>query len=309
MSQVLPHLLGGLGLFLFAIFKLSEVLQSIFTDKATELIGKYTSNIFLSIFIGTVMTVLLGSSSAGIIIVIVFINSKILTLRQSMGLILGANFGTTFSSKIIAMDIGEYSVIPLLVGLFVMLLAKNLRIKRIATVIMYFGILFFGLFTIEQSVLPLHDSELFVSWMQSIESNAFKGAIFGGFITLIIQSSSATVGMAIILANQNILNLLGGLSIMLGAELGTCSDTLMATVGGSREALKAALFHLIFSLLSIAIALIFFTPFVNLVTAISRSQDIGNQIANGHVLFNVLGVILCLPFLGVFEKALNKILP
>lgn len=309
MNQLLPYLLGGIALFLYAIYQLSGSLGSIFSVKAKDILKKYTGNIFVSILIGTVLTIILDSSSAVIIMLIVFINSKLLTFRNGMGIILGANIGTTFSSKIIAMDIGEYSIIPLLIGLFAMLIFKNIRIKKIATSIMYFGMLFFGLYLIETSVYPLRNSEMFTNWLTSIENNPLKGALFGGLITLIIQSSSATVGMAIILGKQNILTLVGGLAIMLGAELGTCSDTLIASIKGSRQAIKAALFHLIYSLITIIAALLLFIPFVNLVQRISFSQDIGTQIANGHILFNILGVLLCLPFLKLFENVLNKLLP
>jgi len=309
MNQVLPFLLGGLGLFLYSIYKLSEILKSTFSEKAKEIIKKSAKYTLTTILLGTVLTILLDSSSAVIIMVIVFINSKVLTFRQSMGFILGANIGTTFSSKIIAMNVGQYSFIVFLVGLFLMLFIKNKKIKNISAAVMYFGMLFFGLYIIETSVLPLHDSELFTKWMASVENNAINGSLIGGLITLIIQSSSATVGMIIILGKQDIISLSAGLAIMLGAELGTCSDTLIATIRGSRQAIKAGLFHFIFSLVTIAIALLLFTPFVDLIKFISRSQDIGNQIANGHVLFNVLGVLICLPFLNQIEKVFNKLIP
>ena len=274
-----------------------------------EVIEKYTSYPLLSLLLGAALTSMLGSSSAVIIIVIVFINSKVLTFRQSMGLILGANIGTTLSSKLIALDIGQYSVVLLLFGLATMLFVKNNKIKGIATAVMYFGMLFFGLFTIEESVSPLRESVLFTEWLSNVGDKPVKGALVGGFFTLLIQSSSATVGIIIILSKQKIVTLTGGLAIMLGAELGTCSDTLIATIRGSRQAIKAGLFHLIFSLVTIAIALAFFTPFVNLVKAVSTSQDIGSQIADGHVLFNVLGVLICLPFLNLIERVFNKVLP
>lgn len=309
MSQIIPLLLGGLGLFLYAIFRLSDVLKTMFSEKAKGIVAKYTSNTFLAILIGVVATIILDSSSAVIIMVIVFINSKVLSFRQAMGIILGANIGTTFSSKIIAMAIGKYSIIPLLLGLVVMIFAKNVKVKRISTVVLYFGMLFFGLFIIEQSVFPLRNSETFAQWMSTIENNPIQGALIGGLVTLIIQSSSGTVGMAIVLGKQNILSLTGGLAIMLGAELGTCSDTLIATLGGSRQALKAALFHLSYSLSTIIVALVLFAPFVELVQKVSGGQQLGNQIANGHVIFNVLGVLFWLPFLNVTERLLNKLLP
>lgn len=309
MSNVLPQLLGGIGLFLYAIYRLSEVMKTIFSDKAKSVIEKYTSNTLWAILMGILITILLGSSSAVIILIIVFINSKVLKLRQAMGLILGANIGTTFSSQLLALDVGMYSIIPFLLGLAVMLFTNNSKVKRVATAIMYMGMLFFGMFIMEQSVSPLRDSPLFKQWMADIENNSIKGALVGGFITLLIQSSSGTVGMAIILAKQNLLHLTSGLAIMLGAELGTCSDTLMATIKGSRQAIKAGIFHVSYNLFTIILALVLFVPFVHLVETISNHQDIGSQIANGHVLFNVLGVLLGLPFLNLYEKALHKLLP
>ncbi len=309
MSEILPYLLGGLGLFIFSIFKLSETLKETFTERAKKTIQKYTSNIWQSLLWGTLLTILLDSSSAVIILVIVFINSKVLTFRQSMGFILGANIGTTFSSQIIAMDVGKYSVIPLLLGLFLVLFMKNPKMNRIGKAVLYTGMLFFGLFIIEASVLPLRENELFQEWMLQADNKPLNSSLVGGLITLIIQSSSATVGMVIILGKQNIISLAGGLAIMLGAELGTCSDTLIATIRGSRQALKAGLFHLTYSLFTILFALLFFGPFVLLVKTISISDDIGNQIANGHVLFNVLGVLISLPFLGLMEKMFNAVLP
>jgi len=308
MNEVLPLLLGGLVLFLYAISQLSEVMKDIFSDNAKQIIEKYTSNIFSSIIIGTLLTVILDSSSAVIILVIVFINAKTLTFRQAIGLIMGANIGTTFSSQIIAMDVGKYAVIPLFLGLIFEVFVKNEKWKKYGNILLYFGMLFFGLFIMEESVLPMRDSETFSKWIARVEGNHFQGAFIGGLITTIIQSSSGTVGMAIVLGKQEILSVAGGIAIMLGAELGTCSDTLIATINGSRQALKAGLFHLFFNLITIIIGLLVFIPFVGLVERISKTEDIGNMIANAHMLFNSLGVLVFLPFVPLVEKALNKLI-
>jgi phosphate:Na+ symporter len=150
---------------------------------------------------------------------------------------------------------------------------------------------------------------LFTQWIARVEDDAIYGALIGGLITLIIQSSSGTVGMAIVLGKQQLLSAAGGIAIMLGAELGTCSDTLLATIKGSRQALKAGLFHVTFNLFTILIGLALFSPFVNLVSFISSSDDIGTMIANGHVLFNILGVLLFLPLVHWMEKGLNALVP
>lgn len=309
MSETITLLIGGLVLFLFAISQLSEVLKEVFTEGAKSLINKYTSNIFLSILIGALLTILLDSSSAVIILVIVFINAKTLTFRQAIGLIMGANIGTTFSSQIIALSVGKYSIIPLLLGFATVIFMKNDRWKSYGRILLYFGMLFFGLFIIEYSVLPLKESELFTNWIARVEDDAVYGALIGGLITLIIQSSSGTVGMAIVLGKQQMLSAAGGIAIMLGAELGTCSDTLLATINGSRQSLKAGLFHVSFNLATILIGLALFGPFVNLVNQISTGTDIGNKIANAHMLFNVLGVMIFLPFVRRMEKGLNGLLP
>ena len=157
MDGILTLFLGGLVLFLYAIAHLSKVTQGIFSEKAKSIINKSTSTIFSSIIIGTILTLLLGSSSAVIILVIVFINSQALNFRQAIGLIMGANIGTTFSSQIIAMDIGRYSIIPLFLGLLLEILSKDEKTKNLGKVLLYFGMLFFGLFIMGESVLPLKD--------------------------------------------------------------------------------------------------------------------------------------------------------
>lgn len=309
METVVPLLIGGLVLFLYAISKLSEVMKEIFSDRAKTIIQKYTSNLFSTLLIGTVLTVILDSSSAVIILVIIFINANTLNFRQGVGLIMGANIGTTFSSQIIALSVGKFSVIPLFVGLILELFFKKKEWNRFGNILLYFGMLFFGLFIMEESVLPLKDNAIFSLWIKRVEGNPFHGALIGGLITLIIQSSSGTVGMAIVLGKQKLLTLAGGIAIMLGAELGTCSDTLLATIGGSRQALKAGLFHLFFNLITILIGLLLFDHFLYFIDSISSDERIGNAIANGHMFFNIFGVILFLPFVGLVTKLLDKLIP
>ena len=156
---------------------------------------------------------------------------------------------------------------------------------------------------------PLRDSQVFEEWILRIQDDPFRGALVGGAVTLIIQSSSATVGLAILLGKQNLISLTGGLSLMLGAELGTCSDTLIATINGSRQALKAGLFHFFFNLTTILLGLLLFDPFLNIVQLVSNHADIEHVIANGHFLFNFTGVLVILPFVRWFEKGLNIMIP
>ena len=284
-------------------------MQDISTEKAKTVIAKYTGHLMLSLAVGTVLTIVLGSSSAVIILAIVFINAGTLRFRQAIGIIMGANVGTTFSSQLIALDIGKYAVVPLFIGLAIIFFAKGATLKNYGNALFYFGMLFFGLFVMERSVVPLRDSVLLEQWMSQIDKNLMQGTLMGGLITLIIQSSSATVGMAIVFGKQNLISLSGGLAIMLGSELGTCSDTLIATVKGSRQALKAGLFHLLFNFMTIILGLLLFDYFLHLVLLVSQNQTLDNQIANAHMIFNIMGVLVFLPFVGMMERLLNFWLP
>ena len=241
MLEIILSIIAGLVLFLFAVSSLSDTLKTAIGDGAAKWIQKFTSTIFSSLVVGIIATTILDSSSAVIIITIVLVNSKVLTFRQAMGIVLGANIGTTVSSQIIAMDVGKYSPIFLLAGFILLFVAKSEKVSNIGKIILYFGVLFFGLFTMEKAVEPLKNEDFFSEWMKKTE-NPILGAVIGAIVTLVIQSSSATVGMAIILAKKGFLSLTGGVAVMLGAELGTCSDTLLATVKGSRQALKTGLF-------------------------------------------------------------------
>jgi phosphate:Na+ symporter len=308
MTEIILSIIAGLVLFLFAVTNLSNTLQTALGENANKWIKRFTSTTFSSLIVGIIATALLDSSSAVIIITIVLINSKLLTFRQAMGIVLGANIGTTVSSQIIAMDVGKYSPVLLLIGFVLLLIAKSESVSNTGKVILYFGVLFFGLFTMENAVEPLREEAFFIEWMKATE-HPLKGASIGAIVTLIIQSSSATVGMAIILAKKGFLSLTGGIAVMLGAELGTCSDTLIATVNGSRAALKTGLFHLTFNLLTIIIGLAFFDYFVQVVEYISKSASIERTLANAHMLFNFLGVLIFVWTIPFFEKILNRLLP
>jgi phosphate:Na+ symporter len=308
MLNIILEVCAGLVLFLYAISSLSKTLIHAIGDKANHWIQKFTSNTLSSILVGAVITTLLDSSSAVIIITIILVNAKLLSFRQAMGIVLGANIGTTVSSQIISLNIGKYSPILLVVGFLLILFSKKEQFQNIGKVILYFGLLFFGLYTIENAVEPLKNEVFFADLMKKVE-NPIAGSIVGAIVTLLIQSSSATVGMAILLTKKGFLSLTGGIAIMLGAELGTCSDTIIATIRGSRAAIKTGLFHVSFNLLSICLGLILFTPFVLLVNKISAGTSIERALANAHMIFNVSGVLLFAWTLPFFEKILNKLIP
>ncbi|MBC7903316.1 MAG: Na/Pi cotransporter family protein [Gemmatimonadaceae bacterium] len=298
----------GLLLFLYALNNLSQGLKEISGDKLKVFLDRFTNNVFKGILSGILVTVLLDSSSVVIIMTIALVNSKALTFRQAMGIVMGANIGTTFSSQIFALNVGEYAAFPIAVGFALMFLFKKPFYVNLGKVIFSFGLIFFGLFTMEEAVEPLKESTYFVSWLKSLD-NPWKGMITGTIVTIIVQSSSATVGMVIGLGSQGMISIAGAIAVMLGAELGTCADTLVASIGRSRAAIKTGLFHLIFNLGSIILGMILLPLFTSLVLYISSGASLAQTIANSHMLFNGLGVLLALPLLTFYESLLERMFP
>lgn len=189
-----------------------------------------------------------------------------------------------------------------------MVIHKRKVYRNIGGIIFSFGLIFFGLFTMEEAVAPLKDSNYFISWMHSLDTT-WKGVSTGAFVTLVIQSSSATVGMVIGLASQNLISFAASVSVMLGAELGTCADTLVATIGRNRSAIRTGIFHLVFNLITITLGIIFLSGFTKLVLAISGDASISQKIANAHMLFNAMGVIIMIPFVHWMEILMKKLVP
>jgi phosphate:Na+ symporter len=228
---------------------------------------------------------------------------------QSLGVILGANIGTTISSQLIALDVARYAPLALALGLGIGVLGHrrgSARTQQAGTALFGLGLVFFGLAQMGAAVEPLKQSGRFAAWMAGLE-RPLVGLAAGALTTLVIQSSSATLGIAITLASQGLLSLPAGVAVMLGAEIGTCADTLVATLGRSREALRAGVFHLAFNVASAAVGLAFVAPLARL--AQSLGGDAARQIANAHVAFNVLGVVAALLVLGPAARALERLLP
>jgi len=290
MSDILLMILGGLMLFLYGMNHLAETAQQWSGENTKQWILRFTHTTISAVAVGTFITAVLDSSSAVIILVIVLTEAKLLTVKQSLGLVLGANIGTTISSQLIAVDVGKYASILMSAGLLMLWLAKNQSVENIGKSILFLGMLFFGLFIMEEAVEPIKHHQVVFDWLAKSQTPII-GTGIGALVTLVMQSSSATVGMAIVLVKQQILSVTGGIAIMMGAELGTVADTLIATIGRSSRALKVGLFHLLFNLISILIGLLLFKPFYELVTWISGQATPERVLANAHTLFNILGVV------------------
>jgi len=301
-------IIAGLVLFLYALNSLSEGLSHVAGDKLKYFLDHFTNNVFKGIISGLIVTILLDSSSVVIIMAIALVNTKAMTFRQAMGVVMGANIGTTVSSQVFALNVGEYAALPILAGFIMMFVVKNKFYKNLGRVVFSFGLIFFGLYTMEEAVEPLKKSEYFVTWLHGLETT-WKGMFTGAFVTLIIQSSSATVGMVIGLASKGLMSLTAAIAVMLGAELGTCADTLVASIGRTKAAVKTGLFHLLFNVFTILLGMLFLSSFTQLVLAISTNASPEQTVANAHMLFNGLGVLIMIPFIGAYERLLNFIVP
>lgn len=306
--QIGLTVLAGLVLFLFALNYLSDGLKALSGERLQAYLGRFTRNVLTGILAGVVVTTLLDSSSAVIIMTIALVNAQALTFRQAMGVVLGANVGTTFSSQLIAFNIGQWAGLPMLVGFLLLVATQRDHLRQWGQVLLGFGMLFLGLFLMEEAVEPLKKLPEVAAWMHGLES-PLRGALVGAGATVLLQSSSATVGMAVVLAGQKLLTLPAGVALMMGAELGTCADTLVASIGRSRAAVKTGLFHFGFNLLSIAVGLTLIHPFTGLVEWLSAGAVPARQLANAHVLFNVLGVLLMAPLVPQAAALLERWLP
>ena len=306
--SILLLAVSGLVLFLYAVSRLSLALRHVAGERMKGILNRFTKTIPTAIVTGTVVTTLLDSSSVVIILAIALVSAGALPFRNSLGVVLGANIGTTISSQLFAFDLGQFAVVAMLPGLLLLLWSKKRKGRTIGRALFCFGLLFFSLFLIGEAAAPLKDYQGVQTWLLKLE-HPLWGAGAGALITLVIQSSSATLGMVIKLAAKGLLTLPAGIAVMLGAELGTCSDTLLATVGRGRPALKTGLFHLLFNAICIAVGLLLIGPFTALVLRLAGNADVARQIAHAHVLFNVAGVLLFAPLLPFCQRLLDTWLP
>ncbi|HAJ59695.1 MAG TPA: Na/Pi cotransporter family protein [Cyanobacteria bacterium UBA8543] len=301
--------LAGLVLFLYGVTRMAEGLKEVSGDRAKKILSKFTTNPFAGVLTGTVATTVLDSSSVTIIMVIAMVSAGLLTFVQSLGVVMGSNIGTTIGAQIIAFEINEYAPIALLIGAGLHFFGKTERQKHIGLVVFGVGLLFFGLDVIGDAMKPLEKYEPFINWMKTLGQHPLWGAGIGALFTILVQSSSATVGIIVTLASQGLIPLSAGIALMLGAEIGTCADTLVATIGRSRGAVRTGIFHLLFNLTTAAIGLTFATQLAQLAQWISSGADVPRQIANAQLIFNILGVALFIGFTPAIARGLSILVP
>jgi len=308
MVKIVLGLLAGLVLFLYGVTHMSDGLRAIAGDRMKRILGRFTTNRFAGVLTGAIATTVLDSSSVTIVMVIAMVNAGVLTFVQSLGVIMGSNIGTTVSSQLIAFNVDEYAPLALLAGFVLHMMGKTERRKQIGSIVLGIGLIFFGLGQMGNAVEPLRDHRPVLDLLARLES-PWLGVLIGAALTVLIQSSSATLGIVITLASQGLITLPAGIAVMLGAEIGTCADTLVATVGRSREAVRAGVFHLLFNITTVIAGVLFVEQFTRLALRISGGADVARQIANAHMLFNVLGVLVFIGATPLLARALLWLLP
>ena len=302
-------IMGGLGLFLYGMNLMGDGLQKSAGSKLKRIIELLTSNVIMGVLVGMVVTMVIQSSSATTVMVVGFVNAGIMSLTQAIGVIMGANIGTTITAQLVSRDVDFLAPVALGIGIVIYMFSNKPKHKNIAEILIGFGILFTGMDFMKEAVKPLAGYQGFTDMLLSFGHHPILGVLMGFAITAIVQSSSASMGMLIALASQGLIPITAALPILYGENIGTCVTSLISSIGASRNARRAAIMHLTFNVLgSMIFMFILSKPIVAIVTAIDPI-DAARQIANAHTLFNILNVIVLLPFNKLIVKLALKLVP
>ncbi len=315
-SYIIFHTLGGLGLFFMGMKVMSESVQKAAGDKLRKILKVLTSNRFVGAFVGFLITAIIQSSGATTVMTIGFVNAGLMTVQETIGVGLGASIGTTVTGWIVTLNVALYSLPLIGLGVMLRLFSKNKSRQYIGELIYGFGILFLGMEVMKEGFAPLRDSATFIRIFQSIDGSTFASVLLGVFVgivtTCITQSSSAMVGIVIALASQGLLNFDGALAVVLGSNIGSSSTGVLAAVGGTVNAKRTALAQVIFRSISVIVLIFLFHPYkelVDLCTPGTPEEMLTVHIAMGHTLFNVITLVIFLPFVSHLARFVEKIFP
>lgn len=302
-------LLGGLALFLYGMKMMSDGLEQAAGNRLKGILEKLTSNRFVGVLVGAGITALIQSSSATTVMVVGFVNSKLMTLSQAVWVIMGANIGTTITGQLIALDISAVAPLIAFVGVVLVSFVKQKRANCVGLIIAGLGILFVGMELMSTSMSPLRESEAFVGMMTTFQ-NPLIGIAAGALFTAVIQSSSASVGILQALAMSGVIGLHSAAFVLFGQNIGTCITAVIASIGTSRNAKRTTIIHLLFNLIgtSVFVCICLFSPFTDWVSSWTPDNPAA-QIANVHTIFNIVTTLLLLPFGQYLAKLATHILP
>jgi phosphate:Na+ symporter len=311
---ILMGLLGGLALFLYGMEQMSEALKRVAGNGMRRLLAWLTTNRFTGAIAGALVTAVIQSSSVTTVLVVGFVSAGMISLSQSIGVILGANVGTTITAQIIAFKITHYSLFLVAGGFALLFCFKNEKVRTYGSMLMGLGLVFFGMELMSTGTRPLRSFEPFIDLMRNMD-NPLLAILASGIFTALVQSSSATTGLVIVLAGQGFITLDTGIALIFGANVGTCVTAMLAAIGKPREAVRSALVHLIFNVGGVCLWYAFIPQLSSLVTMISpaASDALGTatprQIANAHAVFNVSNTLLFIWFTTPFAWLVSRLVP
>ena len=304
MAEIILGLMGGLGLFLYGMRLMSDSLEQAAGARMRAILEFFTKTPLRGILVGTLFTAVIQSSSACTVMVVSFVNSGLMDLYQAAGVIMGANIGTTVTSQLISFNLSALAPAIVMAGIILVMISKKVKVQRVGEVLLGFGILFMGLNTMSSSMAVLRESPQVVEIMGSLNGH-FAALIAGLVVTAVLQSSSATVGIVLLLANQGLLDMRICFFIILGCNIGACVSALLAGLNGKRDAKRAAMIHLLFNILGTIIMYVALTvalePITHFIEFVSGSNP-GREVANAHTLIKIVEVLILAPFIKQIVK-------
>ena len=312
-------LLGGLAMFLYGMEQMSDGLQSAAGDKLKDVLAGLTRNRFLGAVTGAFVTAVLNSSSVTTVLVVGFISAGFMTLTQSVGIIMGANIGSTFTAQIVAFNVTQYALLLVALGFFMLFTAKTERIRHFGSMIMGLGLIFYGMGVMGEAMNPMRTYEPFLELMVKME-NPLLGILVGAVFTGLVQSSAATTGIAIVMAAEGLISLPAGIALSFGANIGTCVTAILAAIGKPAEAVRAAVVHISFNIAGVVLWLMFIPQLAEFVAYISPSApelagkekmaaEVPRQIANAHTVFNLANALVFIWITPLFARLAVFLVP
>lgn len=310
-QQLIFEFVGGLGIFLLGIKYMGEGLQKSAGDRLRDILDKFTSNPFLGVLAGIIVTILIQSSSGTTVLTVGLVNAGFMTLRQAIGVIMGANIGTTVTAFIIGIDIGEYALPIIAAGCFLLFFFKNQKVNAIGQAVFGFGALFFGLGLMSSGMKPLRSLEVFHELTVDMSTNPILGVAIGTVFTLIVQSSSATIGILQGLFSEGAISLKAAIPVLFGDNIGTTITAIIASLGASVAAKRAAYTHVIFNMVGATVFILLLDLFTKYVLYLQSQFNLNPEmtIAFAHGSFNIVNTIIQLPFVAVLAWIVTKLIP
>ena len=299
-------LFGGMGMFLYGMEMMSDGMKVTAGNSMRTILEKLTSNKYLAVLVGAFVTMVIQSSSATTVMLVSFVNSGLLAFSQALGVILGSNIGSTVTAQIVAFKVTDYALLLIATGSIMSLFSKKETIKNLGLVVLGFGLLFYGMKVMSDTMKPLRSDPAFNSILTSFE-NPFLGILAGAIFTALVQSSSATTGIVITLASGGSITLEAGIPLIFGANIGTCITALLAGLNASRDAKRVAVAHVTFNVIGVLLFCFWIPTFADIIS--QTSQNIPRQIANAHTIFNIIASVVFIPFTGFIAKTIIHYFP